>query len=303
MNTTTTAAIGTTGRGRGWAYLGALLGGVVSIAANVAHSYVPPTSVMETGPAAVEVWRPHLGAVVGAVFWPVALFIAVEIFARITWPQLHRWTALRFLGLLPVALVAAIVSYRHLSGLLTFYGEDTLTTIIGPLAVDGLMVMASGALVATSNRNTTTMAVPASAPAGPVDSGSGPGPDVPAASEHSSGQNTAFGDQDGQDGRPVPDPTRSEDQDGAGLLDLARAAASAHLAEHGRPITRDQLRAQLRTSTDTATAETTPTSTPSDIDSCGPSPNASNGAPNATQHFRAQRFLTWVSGRVGGVIV
>ncbi|MBN1173429.1 MAG: hypothetical protein JXA67_14755 [Micromonosporaceae bacterium] len=147
--TTPTGVASTRGTGRGWAYLGVLLGGAVSIAANVAHSYVPPTAVIEAGPAAVETWQPRPGAVVGAVFWPIALFIAVEIFARIAWPVLRRWTMLRFGGLLPVALVAAIVSYRHLSGLLHFYGEDTLTTIIGPLAVDGLMIMASGALVAT----------------------------------------------------------------------------------------------------------------------------------------------------------
>jgi hypothetical protein len=131
--------------GRGWAYLGALLGGAVSVAANVAHSYVPPAD-------AGAHWSPQPGAVVGAVFWPVALFVAVEIFARVAWPRQRRWTALRFCGLLPVAAVAAIVSYRHLSGLLGFYGEDPLTVVIGPLAVDGLMVMATGALVAIGRR-------------------------------------------------------------------------------------------------------------------------------------------------------
>ena len=143
--------------GRGWAYTGALLGGAVSIAANVAHSYVPP-------PEAPAGWTPHTGAVVGAVFWPLALFVAVEIFARIAWPTGRRWTALRFLGLLPVALVAAVVSYRHLSGLLAFYREDPLTATIGPLAVDGLMVMATGALIATGTRRltatVTTLGVP-----------------------------------------------------------------------------------------------------------------------------------------------
>jgi len=94
--------------------------------------------------------------VVGAVFWPFALFVAVEIFARILWPAGRRWTALRFLGLLPVALVAAVVSYRHLSGLLAFYREDALTATIGPLAVDGLMVMATGALIATGARRAAT---------------------------------------------------------------------------------------------------------------------------------------------------
>lgn len=129
--------------GRGWAYLGAVLGGAVSLAANVAHSYVPPTGA----PAG---WTPEAGAVVSATFWPLAVFVAVEILIRVSWPTGRRWLVARFLGVLPVALVAAVVSYRHLSGLLTHYGEDPLTAIIGPVAVDGLMVMATAALIATN---------------------------------------------------------------------------------------------------------------------------------------------------------
>lgn len=128
--------------GRGWGYAGALLGGLVSIAANVAHSYVPAAG-------ASGAWRPTLGDVVGSVFWPVALFVAIEILACTTWPHGAR-VIVRFLGLLPVAVVAAIVSYGHLSGLLSHYGESTLTAHLGPLAVDGLMVMASAALMATA---------------------------------------------------------------------------------------------------------------------------------------------------------
>jgi len=143
--------------GRGWAYTGAILGGAVSVAANVAHSYVPP--------AGAQRWSPHLGAVIGAVFWPVALFVAVEIFARTPWGRQAKWAALRWLGLLPVALVAAVVSYRHLSGLLAFYREDALTATIGPLAVDGLMVMATAALVATGIGRSAPVAEPAPAPA------------------------------------------------------------------------------------------------------------------------------------------
>jgi DNA-binding CsgD family transcriptional regulator len=129
--------------GRVWAYVGAILGATVSVAANVAHSYVPP----DGAPAG---WQPQRGAVVGAVFWPVALLVAVEILARVVWPAGRRWVALRYLGLLPVALVAAVVSYRHMQGLLTWYGDDRIASTFGPLAVDGLMVMATGALVATS---------------------------------------------------------------------------------------------------------------------------------------------------------
>jgi len=159
-----------TREGRGWAYAGALLGGAVSIAANVAHSYVPPAE------APVD-WRPHTGAVVGAVFWPAALFVAVEIVARIAWPSGLRWAAIRFGGLLPVALVAAVVSYRHLAGLLAFYQEDHLTATLGPLAIDGLMVMATGALVATGRQHRAgvprePVSVPAAKPA-PTDASTG----------------------------------------------------------------------------------------------------------------------------------
>ncbi|SNY52044.1 winged helix-turn-helix domain-containing protein [Paractinoplanes atraurantiacus] len=145
--------------GRGWAYIGAALGGTVSIAANVAHSYVPPADASAD-------WSPQTGAVIGAIFWPVALFVATEILARVAWPSGLRWSALRFLGLLPVALVAAIVSYKHGSGLLSYYGEDALTAHLGPLAVDGLMVMASAALLATAHRAATAEdTVPAESPA------------------------------------------------------------------------------------------------------------------------------------------
>lgn len=137
--------------GRAWAYLGVVLGGSVSVAANIAHSYVvnpnPPTL-----------------AVAVSVFWPTALFVTVEILARVAWPSGTRWVLLRFGGLLPVATVAAVVSYRHLSGLLAHYGEDPLTVAIGPLAVDGLMLVATGALVATG-RTRQSAAVPDAMPA------------------------------------------------------------------------------------------------------------------------------------------
>jgi hypothetical protein len=152
--------------GRGWAYIGAALGGTVSIAANVAHSYVPPVG-------ASAAWSPQPGAVVGAIFWPVALFVVTEILARVVWPSGKGWMVVRFGGLLPVALVAALVSYKHLAGLLRFYGEDAVTAHLGPLAVDGLMVMATGALLATARRTASvapaaaTVTTPAT-PAAPV---------------------------------------------------------------------------------------------------------------------------------------
>src|SRR5690606_39119284 len=161
--------------GRGWAYAGAIGGGAVSIAANVAHSFLPPDD-------APQGWTPETGAVIGAVVWPVFLFIAVEIFVRNIWPKGWSWVLLRWVGLLPVAGVAAFVSYRHLSGLLAHYGEEPIICIIGPLAVDGLMIMSTGALYAGSRAkraaaaaaaagvttSTTTPAVVAAPPVSPA---------------------------------------------------------------------------------------------------------------------------------------
>jgi hypothetical protein len=50
-----------------------------------------------------------------------------------------------------VAAIAAIISYRHMSGLLAAYGEEGVGAILGPLAVDGLMVVSSGALMAVAH--------------------------------------------------------------------------------------------------------------------------------------------------------
>lgn len=145
--------------GLGWAYAGVALGGAVSVAANVAHSFVPPAGA----PAG---WRPLQGAVLAAVFWPVALFVAIEILARTAWPAGTAWRLVRLGGLLPVALVAAVVSYRHLSGLIRYYGEDGLTATVGPLAVDGLMAVASAALLAVSSQpSPVARATPAPLPA------------------------------------------------------------------------------------------------------------------------------------------
>jgi hypothetical protein len=153
----------TTPIGRGWAYAGTMLGALVSIAANIAHSFVPPAHA----PAG---WQPPTGAIAFAAFWPVALFVGIEMLARVAWRRGWRMILLRFGGLLPVAGTAAIVSYLHLAGLLAHYGEPRVTVVIGPLAVDGLMVMSAAALMSTS---------PQAAQPAPAGQATNPGPEVP----------------------------------------------------------------------------------------------------------------------------
>ncbi len=185
--------------GRAWAYTGASLGGAVSIAANVAHSFIPPAN-------AAPSWSPEPGAVVGAIVWPVFLFVAVEILARVAWPTGLTWQAIRWAGMLPVAAVAALVSYRHLSGLLAFYGEEPIVCVLGPLAVDGLMVMATGAILATGQPTHTTSTTAAD---------TRPAPTPPAV--------------------PTPHPATPASTDDTFLAEPVSSPAPAPLPEPGRP--------------------------------------------------------------------
>lgn len=120
--------------GRRWAYGGAALGVSLSVAANVEHVLVQGNDTAA-------------GAVVSAAACPVILLVALEVIARTRWPDGLRWVLLRWLALPTVAVVAASISYLHMRSLLLVYGESTWAATVGPLAVDGLMAVAVGALL------------------------------------------------------------------------------------------------------------------------------------------------------------
>lgn len=121
--------------GRVIAWLSFLLGIGVSIAGNIGH-------------AASDGMKP--GEWAGAAFWPLALMLTIEILTRVRWQPERRWTIARFAALILVAAVAAVLSYRHLAGLMTYWGEDWANAHLGPLAVDGLMLIAATALLSIS---------------------------------------------------------------------------------------------------------------------------------------------------------
>ncbi|MFI7431862.1 hypothetical protein ACIBPB_33355 [Micromonospora sp. NPDC049836] len=262
--------------GRVYAYIGAFSGGAVSVAANIAHSFIAP----DGAPAD---WTPEVGAVVSAIVWPLFLFIAIEILARTPWPAGWGWNLLRWVGLPPVALVAAFVSYRHLSGLLDHYNEETLVVWFGPLAVDGLMLMATSALLATGTRTTRpTDLVPAPAPATTAEAPSSdipasplvrpaaatpatnPTPDTDPAPTHESINPPTYGEDTDTTTTVEPTPaTTDEDPTTApaapvtagpppALLSNARLVAAAHEKAHGEPINPGQLAVRLRVPTHTA---------------------------------------------------
>lgn len=146
--------------GRAWATAGFVLGIAVSVAGNVAHTYHPTAAVLAAAGKTADQWKPELGAQLGAAFFPLALLVTVEVLTRVQWPNTWGWSATRYGGAALVAGVAAVVSYLHLRGLLLAYGEDELTATIGPLSVDGLMVVAGFALLAAGRA-----ASPAAGPA------------------------------------------------------------------------------------------------------------------------------------------
>jgi hypothetical protein len=122
-----------------WPRAGATAGITVSVLGNMLHSLIRPDSA---GPG----WSPQPGQVFGALWWPLALFLALEVFASKVWGGGAWWWLLRIAATAPVAAVAAVVSYRHLSGLLAHWGEDGFTVAFGPVAVDGLMLLCAAAL-------------------------------------------------------------------------------------------------------------------------------------------------------------
>lgn len=134
--------------GRGWAAAAFGLGVLVSVAANVAHAWYPSDAALERASVTAAEWSPAPGAMIMSAFYPIALLLTVEILSRVEWPRSFGWAAMRFAGAGTVALVAATVSYGHMHGLLIAYGENELTASIGPLAVDGLMVVSGFALLA-----------------------------------------------------------------------------------------------------------------------------------------------------------
>jgi hypothetical protein len=144
-------------RPRGWfvAWLSFVVGGLVSVAANIAHTLYPTAAQLATWTAAgnpADTWAPSPGAMVFAAFWPIALILSVEVLTRVSWRPGFLFGLARYGGTTLVAAVAAVMSYRHMSGLLAIWGEDAWGAHLGPLAVDGLMVVAAAALL-TMSRN------------------------------------------------------------------------------------------------------------------------------------------------------
>jgi hypothetical protein len=140
LSTTNQPAVG----GRLVAWAGFVFGSVMSVAANVLHTWLPSA---DESPG----WSPAVAAQIGAAVWPIGLLLSVEVLSRVRWPRGWQWTLARFAGTGAVALGSAIISYGHLRDVLLAWQYDSLAAAVGPLVLDGLMVISGFALLAISH--------------------------------------------------------------------------------------------------------------------------------------------------------
>ncbi|HWU12107.1 MAG TPA: DUF2637 domain-containing protein [Streptomyces sp.] len=127
------------------AWLGFAFGSVVSVAANWLAAWLPASDMPEG-------WSPTIAAQVGAAVWPVALLLSVEVLSRTAWQDGRAWLVVRLGGSAVVALGSAVISYGHVRAVLLDWGYDHLGASVGPLVIDGLMVLCGFALLSMSRR-------------------------------------------------------------------------------------------------------------------------------------------------------
>lgn len=75
----------------------------------------------------------------------------IEAATRIRWPEGFGWSVARFGGAGTVALGSAVISYGRLRDLLVAWHYTSLAAAVGPLVLDGLMVVCGFALLAINH--------------------------------------------------------------------------------------------------------------------------------------------------------
>jgi hypothetical protein len=140
------------------AWGGFLLGLVASVLANVLDAWLPAA---HQPPG----WTPGLAPQIGAAVWPAALMFALEALSRVPWPGGFWWGLARYGGVGTVALGSAAISYGHVHDVLAAWGYSTPAAAVGPLVIDGLMVICGFALLAISRTRTTSPGDPPPTPA------------------------------------------------------------------------------------------------------------------------------------------
>jgi hypothetical protein len=117
-----------------WALAGFGLGSAVSVGFNLQSAWLHSTV-------------PSVASQAAAIVWPLTLIVSVEVLSRVSWPDGWGWRLVRTAGIVAVALGSATISYGHIYEVLIAWGYDQHQAIVGPLVVDGLMLISGFALV------------------------------------------------------------------------------------------------------------------------------------------------------------
>lgn len=122
------------------AYVSLLVGAGLSVAGNLADTY-------RTRGADVD----NLDRVMAAG-WPLLVLLAIEMFVSPRWSTARMFQVWRWLGCLAVGGMAMVVSWTHLHDLMASRGQLYLVSVLGPLAIDGMAIMATGLILSTRVR-------------------------------------------------------------------------------------------------------------------------------------------------------
>ncbi|AYF76092.1 helix-turn-helix domain-containing protein [Nocardia yunnanensis] len=131
--------------GRTVAWLGFGFGAILSVLANWLYTYLP----RDTHATAQH---PGVAPQIGSAVWPLVLMLSVEVLLRVRWLPGVWWRLARYAGIGTVALGSAVISYGHVYHVLLSWGYDAVGAHVGPLAIDGFMVICGFALLSESTR-------------------------------------------------------------------------------------------------------------------------------------------------------
>jgi len=122
------------------AYVSLLTGSGLSVAGNVADTF-------RTRGEATD----GLDIILAGA-WPILVILTIEMFVSRRWAPSRGFQTLRWFGCLAIGNLAMLVSWLHLHDLMASRGQLPLVAMAGPLAIDGMAIMATGLILSTRGR-------------------------------------------------------------------------------------------------------------------------------------------------------
>ena len=135
------------------AYVSLGVGAGLSMAGNLADTY------RTRGAGQVDALDKIL-----ALAWPALVILAIEMFVSERWTRSAMFQIWRWTGCLAIGSMAMVASWTHLHDLLASRGQLAVVAILGPLAIDGMAIMATGLILSTRGQSGQLATAPASVP-------------------------------------------------------------------------------------------------------------------------------------------